>query len=48
MQNTYRHINSINIIGTSSYDANMFVLCPVSSEQGSYKWRGAFDNDTEG
>ena len=47
MQNTYRHINSINIIGTS-YDANMFGLCPMSSEQGSYKWHGAFDNDTEG
>lgn len=47
MQNTHRHINSIdidsiNIIGTS-YCVNMFGLCPVSSEQGSYKWRGAFD-----
>lgn len=54
MQNTHRHINSIdidsiNIIGMSSC-VNMFGLCPVSvsSEQGSYKWRGAFDNDTEG
>ena len=47
MQNTHRHINSIDTIGTS-YCVNMFGLCPVSSEQGSRKWRGAFDNDTEG